>query len=113
MPRCKHSLFYFVSVLIMLAAGLVSCRTVEVLEGPLTLIQALQDSSVDIIVLGGDYSVGKELPGPLPAPIQLRRWVRAHPAAQQQIQSTAGAASVATTASLSVGTTANLSLNDV
>jgi hypothetical protein len=87
MRRCRHSFVYYVPVLVVLAAGLVSCRTVEVQEGgPLTLTQALQDSSVDTItILGEHYSVAKELPGALPAPMQLRRWVWAHPAAQQQI----------------------------
>jgi hypothetical protein len=61
-------------VLVFLCAGTVSCRQLVLHDGgPVTLIQALNDTTVDTIVLGSNYSVVSELSSPPPAPVQLER----------------------------------------
>jgi hypothetical protein len=73
-PRCcKHSFILFI-VLVLLGAWSVSCRQLVLHDGGTeTLVQALNDTTVDTIVLGSNYSVVSDFSGPLPALVQLKR----------------------------------------
>jgi hypothetical protein len=74
--RCLGHCFipYLVLLVITADAARDSARTLQITQdGPFTLTQALQDSNVDTIVLGGNYNVASELSAALPAPINLLR----------------------------------------
>lgn len=78
--RCQaHRFIPYLLVLIALSPDALrggAARTVQIEQGgPTSLLQALQDASVDHILLAGSYSVAPELPKSLPSPVRLSRCV--------------------------------------